>query len=94
MNHLGFYLFYKTVGALKRKMITLSQEQLKALTVSNRFIYKSISRHQIAGFLNLFVYRLIFKKWGCRTKYEPLLFSAKNNCQTSKESGSWCKINV
>ena len=23
-----------------------------------------------------------------------LLFSGKNNCQTSKVSGSWCKINV
>ena len=32
---------------------------------------------------------------GCRTKYVRSSFScAKNNCQTSKESGSWCKIKL
>ena len=38
---------------MKEGMITLSQEQLKTLTVINRFIDKSISRQQAAQILGL-----------------------------------------
>ena len=38
---------------MKEGMITLSQEQLKTLTVINRFIHKSISRQQAAELLGL-----------------------------------------
>lgn len=52
---------------MKEGMITLSQEQLKTLTVINRFIDKSISRQQAAELLGLSTRQITRLKKGVLT---------------------------
>jgi len=65
---------------MKEGMITLSQEQLKTLTVINRFIDKSISRQQAAELIGLSTRQITRLKKGILASGAEYLIHKNTGC--------------